>query len=53
MLTGGAGALVVVLADLAAAAGVLAGAGVARVVVVSAVPPRVALLALAPEDRIF
>ena len=50
MLTCGAGALVVVLVALAAAAAVLAGGGVARVVVVPAVLPRVALLALAPED---
>ena len=49
-LTCGAGALEVVLADVAAAAAVLARAGVARVVVVAAVLPGVALVALAPEN---
>ena len=49
-LTCGAGALEVVFADLSAAAAVLAGAGVARVVLALAVLPGVPLVAVAPEN---
>ena len=50
-LTCGTGALVVVFADLAAAAAVVARAGVARVVVALAVLAGVSLVALAPENE--